>query len=79
MGGNLHLNSENTLNQYSQLLIGERLYFNEQNISQSDKNIDSNNGKLVNEDFTAIQSVDEQGYFYRYQQKRLRSGKRKKT
>ncbi|KAB1991368.1 two-partner secretion domain-containing protein, partial [Haemophilus parainfluenzae] len=75
VGGNLHLNSENTLNQYSQLLIGERLYFNEQNISQSDKNIDSNNGKLVNEDFTAIQSVDEQGYFYRYQQKRLRSGK----
>ena len=75
VGGNLHLNSENTLNQYSKLLIGERLYFNEQNISQSDKNIDSNNGKLVNEDFTAIQSVDEQGYFYRYQQKRLRSGK----
>ena len=75
VGGNLHLNSENTLNQYSQLLIGGRLYFNEQNISQSSESIDSNNGKLVNEDFTATQIVDEQGYFYRYQQDRRRSGK----
>ena len=70
VGGNLHLNSENTLNQYSRLLIGGRLYFNEQNISQSGESIDSNNGKLVNEDFTATQIVDDQGYFYRYQQDR---------
>ena len=75
VGGNLHLNSENTLNQYSQLLIGGRLYFNEQNISQSSESIDSNNGKLVNEDFTATQIVDDQGYFYRYRQDRRRSGK----
>ena len=75
VGGSLHLNSENTLNQYSQLLIGGRLYFNEQNISQSSESIDSNNGKLVNEDFTATQIVDDQGYFYRYRQDRRRSGK----
>ena len=49
---------------------GGRLYFNEQNISQSGESIDSNNGKLVNEDFTATQIVDDQGYFYRYQQDR---------
>ncbi|OOF86066.1 hypothetical protein BKG93_03695 [Rodentibacter ratti] len=78
VGGNLHLNSENTLNQYSRLLIGGKLYFNEQNILQPDENIDSNNGKLVNEDFTATQLIHDQGYFYYYQQDRRRSGKRKR-
>ncbi|OOF78828.1 S-layer family protein [Rodentibacter caecimuris] len=79
VGGNLHLNSENTLNQYSQLLIGGKLYFNEQNILQSAENIDSNDGKLVNEDFTATQLIKDQGDFYYYQQDRRRSGKRKKN
>ncbi|HHT7873183.1 two-partner secretion domain-containing protein [Pasteurella multocida] len=78
VGGNLHLNSENTLNQYSRLLIGGKLYFNEQNILQPDENIDLNNGKLVNEDFTATQLIHDQGYFYYYQQDRRRSGKRKR-
>ncbi len=32
IGGNLHLNSDNTLNQYSQLLVGKHLYFNQQEV-----------------------------------------------
>ena len=77
VGGNLALNSQHVLNQYSKLLIGDKLYFNEQEIDHSKETIQTENGILENKDLTATLTERKSGDFYRYQQDRRRSGKRR--
>lgn len=77
VGGSLFLNSRHTLNQYSKLLIGDKLYFNEQAVNGGTASVQTENGILENKDFTVMLTERKLGEFYRYQQDRRRSGKRK--
>lgn len=75
VGGNLNLNSGNTLNLYSQLMIGGKLFFNNKEITESNEKINSNQGILINQDLEATMNIHNDGYFYRYYQDRYRPKK----
>ncbi|OOH88815.1 hypothetical protein BMT54_08310 [Pasteurellaceae bacterium 15-036681] len=75
VGGNLYLNSDYTLNQYSQFLIGGKFAFNEKEVIESAEQITSHSGTLINEDLNATLNIHNDGYFYRYYQDRYKPGR----
>ncbi|WP_439327773.1 two-partner secretion domain-containing protein [Lonepinella sp. BR2357] len=72
IGGSLHLNSDYTLNQYSQLLVGKQFYFNQQEVDAPSHQI-NHQGLLINEDLTATLNMKDDGFFIRYYQDRYKT------